>query len=429
MRDDLRIEVQREQQRDMQAALIRDCLWNGKLFKQMNWLGPQYFLGIDHQAAWEALSVAERNGNAENDAWAWDVDLAARSEPISRIMPSREGTLDEVIGPGGIAAIRPRFDGPTKLSPKMAAEIARRIDTAYRETYVYDALLRMADEVRTGKVSAAEGLNALNACAPKPRMAGTGAMSAADLIAANQQYRTMLIDGWLREGETMNIIAAPKTGKSWMVLQLVLSMANGMRFLGLQTKQSRVLIVDNELHPETLGRRLAKVSDNMNVDVAGVSVLSLRGRLKPLDAIAPMIVAEAQATGSSVIVLDALYRFLPEGTSENDNAQMAALYNRIDQIAAETGCAVIIIHHSSKGDQSGKGVTDGGSGAGAISRAADCHVLLRPHAEDDHIIIDAVARSWPPRPGFVVRSDHGILYEEPGMDAENYRQPARVKRA
>ena len=33
-----------------------------------------------------------------------------------------------------------------------------------------------------------------------------------------------LIHGLLREGETMNVIAAPKTGKSWLVLNLALAM-------------------------------------------------------------------------------------------------------------------------------------------------------------------------------------------------------------
>ena len=65
----------------------------------------------------------------------------------------------------------------------------------------------------------------------------------------------------------------------------------------------------------------------------------------------------------------AFYRFLPAGTDENANADMASLYNHIDRYAADLGCAFVLIHHSSKGNQSGKSVTDVGAGAGSHADA------------------------------------------------------------
>ncbi len=56
----------------------------------------------------------------------------------------------------------------------------------------------------------------------------------------------------------------------------------------------------------------------------------------------------------------------------------------------------ICIHHASKGNQSDKATTDVGAGAGAQSRAVDTHLVLRPHEEDDAIVLDAAVRSWPP---------------------------------
>jgi len=40
-------------------------------------------------------------------------------------------------------------------------------------------------------------------------------------------------------------------------------------------------------------------------------------------------------------------------------------------------------------------ILDVGSGAGAISRAADTHLAIRPHSEDGYVVIDAVTRSGP----------------------------------
>jgi hypothetical protein len=95
-----------------------------------------------------------------------------------------------------------------------------------------------------------------------------------------------------------------------------------------------------------------------------------------------------------LVIVDALYRFIPLGVSENDNAQMMRLYNTLDELAHAWQSAIVVVHHSSKGDQSGKSITDIGSGAGAISRAADTHLTIRPHDEDGLAVLECVCRSF-----------------------------------
>jgi len=72
------------------------------------------------------------------------------------------------------------------------------------------------------------------------------------------------------------------------------------------------------------------------------------------------------------------------------------LYNLIDSIAAKLECAWFNIHHSSKGAQGEKSITDVGSGAGAQSRAADSHLILRAHEEDGGVVFEGAVRSFPP---------------------------------
>lgn len=220
--------------------------------------------------------------------------------------------------------------------------------------------------------------------------------SAGQIITDHPNMRPFVIDGMLRRGEIINIIAASKVGKSFLSLGMVFSIATGKKWLGHQMTQGRCLIVDNELHPETMASRLRFVADAMGVDLGslGVDVLSLRGRLCDLHGLAPLF---TQVAGKySMIVLDAFYRFLPVGTSENDNAQMTQLYNILDAYAAKADASIAVVHHASKGNQAGKEIMDVGAGANSIGRATDSHVIIRSHADDGYYVLEAGIRSSKP---------------------------------
>ena len=208
-----------------------------------------------------------------------------------------------------------------------------------------------------------------------------------------------VIHGLLREGETMNIIASPKMGKSWFVSALAISIASGLDWLGLPVEQGRVLHIDNELHACTSAYRYGVISEAMGMPhrlySENIDVVSLRGQLRDLYSMGSLFDQDA-AGRYKLVIIDAFYRTLPRDTDENDNAAIASLYNRIDHYAAQLQCAFVLIHHSSKGSQSGKAVTDVGAGAGSQSRAADTHLILRPHQDDDIIVLESAIRSWPP---------------------------------
>jgi len=209
----------------------------------------------------------------------------------------------------------------------------------------------------------------------------------------------VLIDGILRRGETLNLIANSKVGKSWLVLSLALCIACGREWLGRPVSPGRVLLIDNELHPATLAHRLPMVADAMDLPASEyadrIDIVTLRGRLIDIATLSPLI-HNIKSGRYSLIIADAWYRLYPPGVSENDNAAMAQLYNLIDQYAEKTGAAWILIHHASKGNQGDKRVTDVGSGAGSQSRAADAHIVLREHKESDHVVMEAAVRSFPP---------------------------------
>jgi len=256
-----------------------------------------------------------------------------------------------------------------------------------------------------------------------------------DLVAAHPQLREPVIHGLLRAGETMNVIASPKTGKSWLTLDLAIAVATGRPWLGrYETEPGSVLIIDNELHRETSAHRLPKVAEARGVamrEIGGrIYVDNLRGRLQDIFTLGPYF--EALEPGRfKVIVLDAFYRFMPAGGDENDNGTMAGIYNRIDAFADRLGCCFVLIHHSTKGSQSSKSVTDVGAGAGAQSRATDTHLVLRPHEEEGVVVLDAAVRSWPPIDPTCLRWSFPVWSVDEGADPASLKseRPGKKKDA
>ena len=250
-----------------------------------------------------------------------------------------------------------------------------------------------------------------------------------------EQYPTMrkpLIEGLLREGETMNIIAGPKSRKSWLIAGLSLSVATGRQWLGtFATRQGRVLIIDNELHHETLSDRMRRVGKGMGMtpsDIGGnIDLMPLRGRLQDLHRLVSTL-KEREPDEYALVVLDAFYRAVPSGTDENDNGAVANMYNMIDAIADHMRCSWINVHHTSKGDQSQKSVTSVGAGAGSQSRAADAHVVMLPHEADNACVVDAAIRSWKPIKAFCLRWDTPLWHPAPDLDPADIKQPGRRRK-
>lgn len=239
--------------------------------------------------------------------------------------------------------------------------------------------------------------------------------SLSDLISKHGHLREEVVHGVLRRGETANLIAAPKMGKSFLGGNLAWSIASGIPWLSHEVQQGRVLIIDNELHPETIASRLSSIANGMQVTFErysnAIDVIPLRGQNIDIHGLEGRLEAIEPGT-YELVILDALYRTLPAGTSENDNAAMMAIYNKLDYYASLWDCAVAVVHHSSKGQQGDKGLTDVGAGAGAISRAADTHIVIRPHEDPKLAVLEMVTRSFKSPPPQSIRFEYPVWRPE-----------------
>lgn len=223
------------------------------------------------------------------------------------------------------------------------------------------------------------------------------------------------------------------THNSWLVTDLAISIATGRDWLGhFRCERGDVLILDNELHGETSANRIPKVGDArgvpMDMYADHVWVQNLRGCLQDVFTLGGYF-QSLQPGRFKVIILDAFYRFMPRDMDENDNGTMASLYNHIDRYADLLHCSFVLIHHTTKGNQSAKSVTDVGAGAGSQSRATDTHLVLRPHEEEDVVVLDAAVRSWPPVMPRCLRWSFPVWSSADGLDPQQLKGESGKKSA
>lgn len=234
-------------------------------------------------------------------------------------------------------------------------------------------------------------------------------ISAFDLPMKYPARRPDVIVGLLRRGDVANIIGGPKARKSFFVAQIALSVAAGVPLLGRwPTVQGQVLLIDNELRPDDLSNRLRAMVAAMGLDwsvTKNITIMPLRGQLADVHAIHKEL-ATIPADTYSLVILDALYKAIPADADENSNSNMTQVYCTLDATAESQNCGTIAVHHTSKGTQSQKSVTDMGAGAGAQSRSADLHVVLRDHEDPDCVVLQAVVRSQKPIEPVVLTFDY-----------------------
>ena len=263
-----------------------------------------------------------------------------------------------------------------------------------------------------------------------PKGSFPGAVPLIDIVKRFPCLREPVVDGIARRGETVNIIAPSKVGKTYLAWGLALSIAHGQPWLGkFKTRQGRVLYLDNELHEETISYRGRLVSEAMGLTLYGIDVRSLRGQILDYKQLREEVGLGVRGIYVAVVV-DSHYRMLPEGITENDNAGMARVYNLIDSMACVTDATWYLIHHSTKGSQIGKSNTDIGAGAGSQSRAADAHITLQKIDDDsgDCYALEGSCRSFPPLAPIPVRWAYPLWTPDLTVNPDKLESPKTRQR-
>lgn len=185
-----------------------------------------------------------------------------------------------------------------------------------------------------------------------------------------------LIGGILREGCKMIITGESKAGKTCLTQNLAVCIAEGKPWLGkFKCEQGKVMYINLEVEGASLSLRFRSMYQAMGIKptekgAENIVQWNLRGHAAPMDKLAPKIIRRCRNTGPyKVIIIDPLYK-VQQG-DENSAEAIIKFTNAIDEIAHQTGAAVIYDHHHPKGATGDRKAIDRGSGSGVFSRDAD----------------------------------------------------------
>lgn len=207
-----------------------------------------------------------------------------------------------------------------------------------------------------------------------------------------------LIEGILRRGHKMLVAGPSKAGKSFLLMELCVSIAEGLPWLNFPVKKGRVLYINLEIDPASAYNRFHNIYGALGIEpenARDIEVWNLRGHAVPLDQLVPKLIRRIRDQHFDAIVLDPIYKVITG--DENNASEMGAFCNQFDRICTATGCSMIYCHHHSKGSQGGKKVIDRASGSGVFARDPDAQLdIVELEMTDDlaNYVRDGNATAW-----------------------------------
>jgi len=213
-----------------------------------------------------------------------------------------------------------------------------------------------------------------------------------------------IIHGVLYQGAKMILAGPSKARKTWNLIDLAMSIANGSHWIGFATEKSKVLYINLELQEFSIQKRLhivKSVRGHSNID--NLSLWNLRGKDQEITHIVDEITRIVKTGTFQTIIIDPIYKTYGD-RSENDAGEMSVVLHKIEQLALRQNCCVIFAAHFPKGNLSERSAMDRVGGSGVFARDADTLITMTPHEDDEEgFIIDLTLRDMPPRPSFCIR--------------------------
>lgn len=329
---------------------------------------------------WEhGVSIADKEEVAEaNDSVIKLLELHPR-KPNSKDKESSEEKQVRDVKAGNrnetlfrYACAQRAYDVPFDICLKAAEELTARWD----DPLDYSEVIKLVESAYKYPVNEATIYGTL----PEPEVDENGEFIkklpeelSHEFLLSPPPPKDPIITGFLREGEAMLLSGNPKAGKSFLIVQLALAIATGRKWIGKACRKRKVLYIDGELSPEMTADRIKGLREfmAMNYFPENLHVINTKKDDVSLKDVADDF--EHGLRDEKLVIIDPLYMFL--NSDENDNSQMKKEMEHIRRITA-TGTAVVVVHHMSKGIQSGKLSIDRASGAGVLGRFFDSILTL-----------------------------------------------------
>lgn len=250
--------------------------------------------------------------------------------------------------------------------PSSAPAYAKRV----QRTAVDRRALRAVDEVAqlAAANAPAEEIAAVMAAVAKhyQRNGQTGqqlrAIDLATLQDGAQDPIPWVLEGWLAEAELAWFGGEWGTGKSLIALDLAVSIAAGISWLGrVPSKPGRVLVIDEENGQRLARHRMRLILAGRNLDPATWDDLPIRYVVRPglnLNAAVGQAALrrEVESFHANVVLLDSFQRLTP-GLNPNKSAEFNTWAEScVRPLNRELGAAVVVLDHMRKPTKDDKDV-------------------------------------------------------------------------
>jgi len=256
---------------------------------------------------------------------------------------------------------------------------------------------------------------------PVPRIPGLPAIDNVSQLMENSRIArpNELVEGLIHQGTKAVLASGSKVGKTWILLDLALSVATGTPFLRWPTTAGRVLFLNFEIQRVFVRSRLATLMQRRDIKSADdLDIWNLRGKTADFEALVANIIEATKDKRYALIVLDPIYKAMV-GKSENMAGGVGALCNQLERLAEATGAAIVFAHHFTKGNAKKKAAIDRMSGSGVFARDADTIITLTEHGMGERCYtIEMTLRNFAPQEPFVVQWDYPVMVERDDMEPD-----------
>lgn len=190
-----------------------------------------------------------------------------------------------------------------------------------------------------------------------------GAIQWADFDAPGPSY-DYTIKGVLTRGEMSMLLGESQSGKSFLAIDIAMSIARGTEWFGHKVRQGGIIYQAGESALGVRRRRFPAYRRHYDCGGEPLPVVLLE---RPLDLYTndehvDLFIEECRHWGGrfdvplELIVIDTFNKATP-GANENDGKDMGTVLARCDRIRRETGAHVMLVHHLNAGGTKARGHT------------------------------------------------------------------------
>lgn len=204
------------------------------------------------------------------------------------------------------------------------------------------------------------------------------------------------IDDLIPAGVTL-LASRPKKGKSWLALQMALAVAQGVPFMGLNTKRGWVFYAALEDTPRRLQKRMKALGiDELTEETRRRLLFTTSFPVLSEEIGIPQLARIIVEDRPSLVIFDVWRRCQPEIKENGLNAQQKdykAIFP-LTCLAAETNTAILVLTHQNKQASKAGEMLDGVADSLGLSGAVDGIITLNRDGQSDTAYLQKEGREY-----------------------------------